>query len=148
VVCTGTFGRTPSVPDFAVELDPEIVQLHSSEYGRPGQLPEGPVLVVGASHSGTDIAYEVAATHSTILAGRDCGQIPPRIESRKMRLIFPVLVFAWKHVVTRRTPIGRKVMPHVRFHGAPMLRVKRADLEARGVQRLTSRVTGVETGGQ
>ena len=60
VVATGTFGRTPSLPDFAVDLDPAIRQLHSSEYRRPGQLKDGPVLVVGASHSGTDIAYEVA----------------------------------------------------------------------------------------
>jgi putative flavoprotein involved in K+ transport len=146
VVCTGTFGRTPSVPAFAADLDPSILQLHSSEYRRPGQLRDGPVLVVGASHSGTDIAYEVALTHPTILAGRDCGQIPPRIESRKMRVLFPLLIFAWRHVVTRRTPIGRKEMHEVRFHGGPMLRVKRADLAARGVERLTGRVTGVEEG--
>ena len=60
VVATGTFGRTPHVPDFAKDLDPSILQLHSSEYRRPGQLRDGPVLVVGASHSGCDIAYEVA----------------------------------------------------------------------------------------
>jgi len=146
VVCTGTFGRTPLVPDFAADLDPRILQMHSSEYRRPGQLRPGKVLVVGASHSGTDIAYEVAESHPTILAGRDCGQIPPRIESRKMHVIFPVLVFAWKHVVTRRTPIGRKEMNNIRFHGGPMLRVKRSDLAARGVERLTSRVDGVENG--
>jgi len=146
VVCTGTFGRTPEVPDFAAELDPQILQLHSSEYRRPGQLRDGPVLVVGASHSGTDIAYEVAQTHPTILAGRDCGQVPVRIESRRARLAFPLLVFAWRHVLTRRTPVGRKVMQEIRFHGGPMLRVKRADLAERGVQRLTGRVTGVEGG--
>ena len=61
VVATGTFGRTPSIPDFALDLDPSIRQLHSSEYRRPEQLKPGPVLVVGASHSGTDIAFEVAA---------------------------------------------------------------------------------------
>jgi putative flavoprotein involved in K+ transport len=146
VVCTGTFGRTPSVPEFAGDLDPAILQLHSSEYRRPGQLREGPVMVVGASHSGTDVAYEVAETHPTILAGRDCGQIPPRIESRKMRVLFPVLIFAWRHVLTRRTPMGRKEMHEVRFHGGPMIRVKRSDLEKRGVQRITERVTGVENG--
>jgi putative flavoprotein involved in K+ transport len=82
VVCTGPLGRTPNVPGFAADLNPRILQMHSSEYRRPGQLRPGKVLVVGASHSGTDIAYEVAETHPTILAGRDCGQIPPRIESR------------------------------------------------------------------
>jgi putative flavoprotein involved in K+ transport len=146
VVCTGTFGRTPSIPEFAADLDPSILQLHSSEYRRPAQLREGPVLVVGGSHSGTDIAYEAAQTHPTILAGRDCGQIPVRIESRPARVVFPVLVFAWKHVITRRTPIGRKEMQAIRFHGGPMLRVKRSDLASRGVERITERVTGVADG--
>lgn len=146
VVATGTFGRTPHVPDLADQLDPEILQLHSSEYRRPGQLRDGPVLVVGGSHSGSDIAFEVAETHPTILAGRDCGQIPPRLESRAMHLLFPVLLFAWKHVATRRTPMGRKLMPHVRFHGGPMLRVKRSDLAERGVERVTSRVEEVDAG--
>ncbi|WP_067434797.1 flavin-containing monooxygenase [Nocardioides jensenii] len=146
VVATGTFGRTPRLPDFADQLDPGILQLHSSEYRRPGQLRDGPVLVVGASHSGTDIAYEVAQTHPTLLAGRDCGQIPIRIEKPVGRMMFPLIVFAWRHVLTRRTPIGRKVMPEVRFHGGPMIRVKRSDLAARGVERATDRVTGVRGG--
>ena len=146
VVATGTFGRTPNVPDFAADLDPSILQLHSSEYRRPAQLREGPVLVVGASHSGTDVAYEVADSHETILAGRDCGQIPFRIEAKVMHVVFPILIFVWKHVLTRRTPMGRKEMPQVRFHGGPMLRVKRSDLDDRGVERLEDRVTGVRDG--
>lgn len=146
VVATGTFGRTPSVPDFAGELDPAILQLHSSEYRRPAQLNEGPVLVVGASHSGTDIAYEVAQTHRTILCGRDCGSIPFRPGSKPARLAFPLVVFAWKHVLTRKTPMGRKLMPHVRYHGAPMLRVKSSDLARRDVQRVEQRVVGVRDG--
>jgi len=146
VVATGTFGRTPHVPDVATRLDPSILQLHSSEYRRPGQLNDGPVLVVGGSHSGCDIAFEVAETHPTILAGRDPGQIPPPLDSRRMRMIFPVLLFAWRHVVTRRTPLGRKEMQEVRHHGGPMLRVKRADLAARGVERVTSRIEEIDGG--
>jgi putative flavoprotein involved in K+ transport len=146
VVATGTFGRTPSIPDVAGRLDPAIQQLHSIEYRLPGQLRDGPVLVVGASHSGTDIAYEVAQTHPTILAGRDCGQIPPRLGSPAMHVLFPVLLFAWRHVITRRTPIGRKEMSEIRFHGGPMLRVKRADLAARGVERVTSRIEDARGG--
>lgn len=146
VVATGSFGRTPYVPDFAADLDPSILQLHSSEYRRPSQLQDGNVLVVGASHSGTDIAYEVALTHETMLCGRDCGQIPGRPESRRFHAMFPIMVFVARHVLTRRTPIGRKVMPEMRFHGGPMIRVKREDLAERGVERDLSRVTGVEGG--
>jgi putative flavoprotein involved in K+ transport len=146
VVATGTFGKTPYLPDFAVDLDPAIRQLHSSEYRRPEQLKDGPVLVVGGSHSGTDIAYEVATTHPTILCGRDPGQIPVRLDSRKAHVFFPVFLFLGKHVITRRTPIGRKAKDEIRFHGGPMLRVKREDLLERGVERVLDRVTGVRDG--
>lgn len=146
VVATGTFGRTPYLPDFAVDLDPAIRQLHSSEYRRPGQLKDGPVLVVGGSHSGTDIAYEVSETHQTILCGRDPGQVPFKPGRPGQALIWPILLFLWRHALTRRTPLGRKEMQHIRFHGGPMIRVKRADLLARGVDRVHDRVTGVQDG--
>ncbi|MFI6679151.1 flavin-containing monooxygenase [Kribbella sp. NPDC050470] len=146
VVATGTFGRTPYLPDFAVDLDPGIRQLHSSEYRRAEQLKDGPVLVVGGSHSGTDIAYEVATSHPTVLCGRDPGQIPVRLDRPGAHVFFPVFLFFGKHVVTRRTPIGRKAKDDIRFHGGPMLRVKRSDLLARGVERVHDRVTGVRDG--
>src|SRR5262249_41110079 len=57
VVATGVFKR-PYTPDFATELDPSITQLHSSDYRNLSQLQDGPVLVVGASHPGSDIAYQ------------------------------------------------------------------------------------------
>ena len=146
VVATGTFGRTPSVPSFAGDLDPSIRQLHSSEYRRPTQLQDGPVLVVGASHSGCDIAYELAETRRTILCGRDCGQMPLRLESRAMRMAFPVLVFLVRHVITRRTPIGRKAMEKIRSHGGPMLRVRlRAPpgLSDRRCRQVTGQIGGL-----
>lgn len=146
VVATGTFGRTPNLPSLAAELDPSITQLHSSDYRRPEQLHPGPVLVVGASHSGTDIAYEVAQSHDAILCGRDCGQMPIRLDAPSARVVFPMLLFVFRHLLTRRTPMGRKMMNEVRFHGGPNLRVKRADLAERGVERLTARVARVESG--
>jgi putative flavoprotein involved in K+ transport len=146
VIATGTFGRTPNVPDYAAALDPAIRQLHSGEYKRPSQLAGGPTLVVGASHSGCDLAYEIAQTHPTTLVGRDCGEIPVEWGSRKLKLLMPVLVRVWKHVLTRRTPMGRKEMHEVRNHGGPMLRVKRHHLAERGVQRIEQRVVGVSEG--
>lgn len=146
VVATGTFGRTANVPGIAPDLDPRILQLHSSEYRRPSQVNDGTVLVVGASHSGTDIAWELAETRPVVLAGRDCGEIPPRLGSPVFRVVFPVLLFAWRHVLTRRTPMGRKAMAHVRHHGGPMLRVKRRDLLERGVERVTGRIEEVRDG--
>lgn len=146
VVATGTFGRKPYVPAFAADLDESVQQLHSCEYKRPSQITSGQVLVVGASHSGCDIAFELAEHLPTTLVGRDCGQIPFHWDRRAIRFGFPAVVFVWQHVLTRRTPIGRKELDEVRHHGGPMLRVKREHLQARGVERLTGRVAGVKDG--
>ena len=55
-------------------------------------------------------------------------------------------LFMGTHVLTRKTPIGRKEMDEIRFHGGPALRHKSADLAARGVERDYERVTGVRNG--
>jgi putative flavoprotein involved in K+ transport len=146
VVATGTFGRTPKVPPFAADLEPTIRQLHSSEYKRPDQLAPGPVLVVGASHSGCDIALEVAADRPTILVGRDCGQIPVEWDSKGIRVGMPIMTFVFKHVLTRRNPIVRGKLGEIRSHGGPMLRVKRHHLAEHDVERILQRVTGVADG--
>ena len=84
VLATGVFQR-PYIPGFAQELDPSITQLHSNAYRNLSQLQDGPVLVVGASHSGSDIAFEAASTHEVVLSGRDTGQLPAPVESRPAR---------------------------------------------------------------
>jgi putative flavoprotein involved in K+ transport len=145
VVASGTW-RDPYVPEFADELDPAIRQLHSHAYRNPGQLQPGPVLVVGAAHSGGDVAHEVAATHETILAGRIHGQLPFDMEGPIARVMLPIMWFAANHVLTEKTPLGRKMQPEVRAGGGPLLRVKLPDLEARGVEHVAHRVVGVEDG--
>jgi putative flavoprotein involved in K+ transport len=147
IVATGTFGRTPSVPGFAGELSPEIRQLHSSDYKRPEQLRPGAVLVVGASHSGGDIAFEAGqAGHPVVLSGPIHGEVPFRLEKRATKRIFPVLFFVANHVLTLRTPIGRKIRPEVRAHGGPLIRVKKADLTGAGVEMTPARTVGVRDG--
>lgn len=146
VIATGSKGRTPSVPAVAAELDGSITQLHSGDYRRPSDVPDGPVLVVGAGHSGCDIALELAASHEVTLAGRDPGQIPVAWDSPLLRVVLPLALLTHRHVRTRRTPFGRRQRPYVLAHGGPMLRVKRADLEAAGVVRTHARVTGSRDG--
>jgi putative flavoprotein involved in K+ transport len=145
VVATGVMQK-PVVPGFAPELDPRIRQLHSSDYRNLSQLQEGGLLVVGASHSGADIAYEAAAKHHTILSGVDTGQIPASVETRRGRLGFRLLFFAGSHVLTMDTPMGRKMRPHIRHGGAPLLRYRRKDLLAAGVERTLCRTVAVQNG--
>lgn len=146
IVATGTFGR-PRVPEFAEGLDASIVQLHSSEYKNPSQLQPGPVLVVGAAHSGADLALEIAqAGHPTILSGRSTGELPLDIEGGLFQALSPLVSFVWRRVLSISTPIGRKMQPELRAHGGPLLRVKEADLAEAGVERLEERTTAVSEG--
>jgi putative flavoprotein involved in K+ transport len=145
VVATGVFKR-PYTPEFAGELDPSITQLHSNDYRNLSQLQDGPVLVVGAAHSGSDIAYEASWSHQVTLSGTDTGQIPVPIESRRGRMGFRILAFVGAHLLNVDTPMGRKMRPHVRHGGGPLLRYRRKDLLAAGVERVLARTVGIEHG--
>jgi putative flavoprotein involved in K+ transport len=136
VVVAAGYDRLPTIPPYAAALDPRIVQLNAVDYRSPGQLRDGDVLVVGAGNSGADIALELATTHRVLLAGRHPGQLPWRIERRPARLFTPLVLFAFRHVLTVRTPMGRALRPRALAHSGPLFRVKSADLAAAGVERV------------
>ncbi len=147
VVAIGTFQR-PKTPSFATELTPDTTQLHSSEYRNPDQLAAGDVLLVGAGNSGAEIAVELARHgHHVAMAGRDTGRIPFRIDGWFGRHVGVRLVLkgVFSHVLTVDTPLGRRVRPTVLAHGGPLIRVKKKDLAAAGVERV-GRVAGVQDG--
>jgi putative flavoprotein involved in K+ transport len=146
VVATGG-ERVPAVPEVAGLLDPGIRQLHASQYRNPGQLLPGPVLVVGAGQSGADLALEtVAAGHETFLSGPIRSEIPVDIGTFRFRRVFPVLWFVWNHVLTTRTPVGRRAQPKVRSGAAPLVRVKSKHLRAAGVRHLPAHTTAATDG--
>ena len=137
VVASGGY-HVPRVPDFAAELDPDIFQMHSSQYRRPAQLREGDVLVVGAGNSGAEIALELSRGHRTWLSGRDTGQEPTRAGSLPDKLLVPIIWFVASRVVDVRTPIGRKVRAQFTDppRGIPLGRVRRQDIRAAGIERV------------
>jgi putative flavoprotein involved in K+ transport len=137
VIVASGMHRVPKVPAFATRLDPAIRQLTSIEYRNPGQLAAGGVLVVGAGNSGTDIALDAAAAgHRTWIAGRHPGQVPFDIDSSWSRPGYAVAMFAFRHVLTLRTPAGRKRFSARQGHGVNLVRNKLADLEAAGITRI------------
>jgi len=145
VIATGAHG-TARVPPFANELDPDIVQLHSSTYKNPSQLRPGGVLIVGAGNSGADIAMEVVRTHPTWLAGPDTGSLPLDIETWLSRHIATrIVVFVGRHILTLRTPMGRRMWAKHDGKGDMLIRVKPKWLTAAGVDRV-GRVVAVEGG--
>ena len=147
VVAMANYQR-PRVPAFAGELDPGIVQLHSSDYRNLSQLQKGGVLLVGAGNSGAEIALEIArGRHQTWMSGRDTGHVPFRVDGVAARLLLTRLVLRvlFHHVFTVSTPIGRKVRPKVIGIGGPLVRVKPKDLAAAGIERVP-RTAGVRNG--
>jgi len=66
VVATGPF-QGPNLPAFAADLASDVVQMHSTGYRRPSDVPVGTVVVVGGGNTGFQIAKELSATHSFTL---------------------------------------------------------------------------------
>lgn len=145
IVATGAW-HTPAVPGFAKQLPDAIRQLHSSEFRNPAQLGPGGVLVVGGGNSGAEIAALAAQEHETWLAGRDNGQMPFDIDGPVAGITDSILWFLANHVVTVDNPLGRRVVASLRDRGAPLERVRKGDLAAAGVHRVTNRVVGVREG--
>jgi putative flavoprotein involved in K+ transport len=146
IVAMSSYQR-PKVPEFAKDLDPGIVQLHSFDYRNPGQLRAGPTLLVGAGNSGSEIALDIARGQKIWMSGRDVGYVPFRIDSFLGRfLCVPLLLrFLFHRVLTVKTPIGRKFRDKILGHGAPLIRVRRWQLAAAGVERVP-RIRGVRDG--
>jgi len=138
--------QVPRLPSFASQLSDEIVQLHSRDYRNPSQLKKGGVLVVGVGNSGADIALEVIKTHPTWIAGKESGVIPWRIETLFSRqVLIRIIRFLGHHVLTIRTPMGRKLRPVLLTRATQLIRVKPKDLVDAGVVRV-SRVVAARDG--
>jgi len=145
VIVTCGAHRIPSVPAFAAQLDPSIRQLHSLEYVGPEQLADGPVLVVGAANSGTDIALEAARNgHAVTLAGRHPGHVPVDIDTPLGNLMSGIFIRRLRGV-TIDTEQGRAIKAHGLEHGVMLVRNKPRDLERAGVVQV-GRVARVEGG--
>jgi len=76
VVATGPFQR-PIIPT-NVPIDAGVMQIHSSSYRNPAQLPEGAVLVVGAGSSGAQIADELLRSGKRVYLSIGPHDRPPR----------------------------------------------------------------------
>lgn len=147
VVAMSSYQRAVT-PAFAAELDPAITQLHSADYRRPSQLPQGDILLVGAGNSGAEIAIELARAGRRVwISGRDVGQVPFPVRNAMVRRFVLPIVFriVFHRVLTTATPIGRKVRPTMISGGLPLIRTRRGDLAAAGVTRVP-RMEGVRDG--
>lgn len=144
IVASGAH-QFPKVPAFAADLDPRIMQVHSSSYRSPSQLPDGDVLVVGLGNSGAEIGLELSKTRTVYVSGKPSAQLPFRHGPTAGRLVFPVIRFVGHNILNLGTPIGRKVQPKFVAEASPLIRVKTKHLSASGV-RMVGRAVGTRDG--
>jgi putative flavoprotein involved in K+ transport len=84
VVATGPF-QVPFVPPIADRLGPDVVQLHSTAYRTPQDIPEGVVLVVGGGNTGFQIAEELSASREVhVSIGSRQTPLPQRLFGRDL----------------------------------------------------------------
>jgi len=106
VIATGPF-QVPRIPPVAANLDPGIVQFHSTEYRSPRQIPAGPVLVVGGGNTGYQIAEELSRDHEVHLSiGSRQTPLPQRILGRDL---FTYLEAARLMRVTVASRVGQRL---------------------------------------
>ena len=140
IVATGPF-HTPSIPGVSASISPDIMQLHSSAYRNPRQLPEGAALVVGAANSGAQIAMELAKTRPVYLAGRSVGSMPRRILGRD--------VFDWLYATVMKPGadsfLGRRLRRNILGSTDTLIGMTEKDIARAGVRR-TGRIASVRDG--
>ena len=106
VVATGPF-QVPFVPRVAAGLHPDVVQLHSTEYRSPRDVPYGTVLVVGGGNTGFQIAEELSESHEVHLSiGSRQTPLPQRILGRDLFWYLEATGLIRKSVATR---VGRRM---------------------------------------
>ncbi|WOF74982.1 NAD(P)/FAD-dependent oxidoreductase [Parvibaculaceae bacterium PLY_AMNH_Bact1] len=131
IIATGS-QHTPWVPNFAAQLSDNIFQIHSAQYQCPSQIPEGPVLMVGAGNSGVQIAEELTATHSVhISVAHLPKQFPQRFLGKD--IFWYLLKLGYMDVpVAKRSDEGQP-MPLIGSDLKRLMRKKRLIKHARAV---------------
>ena len=85
VLASGACNRA-SIPDFAGAIPDQVRQISALDYRNPGHLPEGGVLVVGASATGVQLAAELrAAGHDVVLSAGHHVRMPRHYRERDIQ---------------------------------------------------------------
>jgi putative flavoprotein involved in K+ transport len=144
VIATGWCDQ-PAVPAIAGRLDPGITQVTPSAHRNPGSLPEGGLLVVGASATGVQLADELAhAGRDVVLAVGRHTRLPRRYRGMDIFWWLERIGSLDRTIDEVRDPIAARHEPSVQIVGRPdHPNLDLTTLSAAGV-RLAGRLAGID----
>lgn len=83
VVASGIM-QAPIIPILSEAISEDILQLHTSTYRHPDELPQAAVVIVGGGQSGCQIAQDLVGTGRDIyLCSSKVGRLPRRYRGRE-----------------------------------------------------------------
>jgi putative flavoprotein involved in K+ transport len=133
VIAAGPFQK-PFIPKLHGTVSKRIFQIHTSEYRRPSQLPEGSILVVGGGNSGSQIATELSASRKVYLStGHEIVFIPHRILNRSIFWWLDVLGLSKVSVDTKLSKFLKKTEPVIGMELKPLIASGKVKLKERAI---------------
>ena len=131
------------IPACANDLPPHVAQLSTIDYRNPSQIAEGPVLVVGASASGVQLARELhrAGRRVVLSVGRH-SRVPRRYRGRDIHYWLDRIGIMTRALTDMRHPELARREPSLQLMGGSE-DVDLPALAAEGVQ-LAGRIAGFE----
>lgn len=138
VLATGAC-NIPRIPALAAGLPDDIAQVTPHRYRNPAQLPEGGVLVVGASASGAQIAAEVHASGRPVtLAVGEHVRVPRSYRGRDLMWWMDVTGRMDERYDEVDDVVRARHLPSTQLVGTP----ERTDLDLNSLSRQGVRLAG------
>jgi putative flavoprotein involved in K+ transport len=140
VIATG-YSDQPAIPELAGTLHPSVRQITPDLYRNPGDVPDGRVLVVGASATGAQLADELStAGRDVVLAVGRHTRVPRRYRGMDIMWWLDSMGMLDRPLTTAQ--LARRPEPSLQIVGSTNGReIDLPSLAERGI-RLAGRVTG------
>jgi putative flavoprotein involved in K+ transport len=139
IVATGAAG-TPHVPALAAAAPPRVLQVTPTRYRNPDQVPDGGVLVVGASASGLQLADELQRSGRPVtLAVGDHVRLPRTYRGMDIHWWLDAVGALDERIDEVPDPARARRLPSLQLIGSP---------ERRNLDLRTLRAGGVEVVGR
>jgi putative flavoprotein involved in K+ transport len=146
VLASGAF-NVPVIPRIAEGVPPAVTQVTARDYRNPSQLDEGPVLVVGASATGLQLAQEIRQSGRPVtLATGEHVRMPRVYRGRDVQWWMLASGILDQRIEDTDDPLRARRVPSPQLVGTP----ERATLDLNALQaqgvEVAGRLAGIRDG--